>query len=43
LLISKNGRYNSYSHFVYVAFVSIMVFQAFVLTIFGRLGFPRTR
>ena len=33
----------SHSHFVHVAFVSILVFQTFCRMIFGSLTFPRTR
>jgi len=34
---------NSHSHFVHVAFVSILVFQTFDRMIFGTLTFPGTR
>jgi len=33
----------SHSHFVHVAFLSILVFQTFDGIKFGRLSFPRTR
>jgi len=33
----------SHSHFVYVAFMSILVFQTFDRMIFGRLGYSGPR
>jgi len=33
----------SHSHFVHIAFVSILVFQTFDEMIFGTLTFPGTR
>jgi len=41
LLVSKNG--DSHSHYLHVAFVSILVFRTFDRIIFGALTFPGTR